>query len=175
MTVFGTACLYNVGFGSRDDDLGVASATVNVIVTGNATQLRSAGYWYNAYRDRRNQVFPATTLACYLKIAGFMSTVFNERTNASTISLATRVLNPPGNVSATEQFDRQLLALWLNFANGPVDLTTLVDTNGDGVLDTALATVLATAEAVRLDPASTSAQIIAQKSIIERINLRDGG
>ncbi len=172
---FGTACLYSVGFGARDDDSGSAAANVNVIVTGNATQLRSAGYWYNAYRDRRNQFFPATTLECYLKIVGFMSTVFNERTNASTIALATRVLNPPGNVSATEQFDRQLLALWLNFANGPVDLTTLVDTNGDGVVDTSLAAVLSTAEAIRLNPLSTTAQVIAQKSILERINLRDGG
>ena len=93
----------------------------------------------------------------------------------STIALATRVLNPPGNVSATEQFDRQLLALWLNFANGPVDLTTLVDTNGDGVVDTSLAAVLSTAEAIRLNPLSTTAQVIAQKSILERINLRDGG
>jgi hypothetical protein len=31
------------------------------------------------------------------------------------------------------------------------------------------------AEVVRLNPASTNAQLVAQKDILERINLRNGG
>jgi hypothetical protein len=72
--------------------------------------------------------------------------------------------------SSLQKLDRQLLTTWLNFANGSLGLAALVDTNSDTVPDTALATVLATAESVRLNPASTSAQLLAQANLLERIN-----
>ena len=82
------------------------------------------------------------------------------------------MLNGDGGPS-TQKLDRQLLAAWLNFANGAVDLDELVDTNFDGVPDTVLLTALTTAESVRLNPASTDAQLLAQKDILESINLMD--
>ena len=45
-----------------------------------------------------------------------------------------------------------------------------IDTNGDGTPDTAFLTVLLNAEAVRLAPSSTRAEILAQYQILERIN-----
>ena len=71
--------------------------------------------------------------------------------------------------------DVQLLAAWLNFANGAIGWDELVDTTGDGLGDTTFAAAIAAAEAVRLDPTATNAQLEAQKDILERINLRDGG
>jgi hypothetical protein len=47
----------------------------------------------------------------------------------------------------------------------------LIDTNGDSVGDTQFLDVAADAEAVRLNPASTKAQITAQKDLLERIDL----
>ena len=70
----------------------------------------------------------------------------------------------------TELFDRQLLAAWLNFANGAIGYNQLVDSNGDGTPDTAFSVVVSVAEAVRTNPASTQAQIEAQKIILERLN-----
>jgi hypothetical protein len=71
--------------------------------------------------------------------------------------------------NAGEIFDKQLLAAWLNLANGAFDLTTQVDTTGDGVPDVSFANAVAQAEAVRSNPASTKAQILAQKDILENI------
>jgi len=44
-----------------------------------------------------------------------------------------------------------------------------VDTNLDGIDDSTFGAVMLTAETVRINPASTSAQIKAQKDIIARI------
>lgn len=169
---FGSACLYSVAIAADDDDGGTTSSTVKVIITGNATKNRSAGYWQTQYRLTSGSKFTQEQLSCYLKITAFMSRVFNERTDASTLALARAVLAPPTTkTTAEQQLDRQLLAVWLNFANGSIDLTSPVDANGDGVNDSTFAAALAAAEAVRLDPAATKAQ----KTILERINLRDGG
>ena len=169
--VFGDACLYSVGFSSRDDDLGLSPLdTVAVIIAGNATERRSAGYWQTQYKPRPT-AFPEAQRLCYLAIAGFLSNVFNEVTDASTVAKAFDVLYVGGNGgSAKQQLDRQLLAAWLNFANGSFEYGGLVDTNGDLVPDTPFSTVMTTAEAVRLNPASTPDQLRAQKDLLERIN-----
>ena len=79
-------------------------------------------------------------------------------------------MNISGNGgSATQKLDRELLAAWLNFANGAFDLTELVDTDGNGTADTAFSAVMATAESVRIGP-STNAQMLAQRDILQRIN-----
>jgi hypothetical protein len=173
---FAKACLYEIVFTATDDDAGTSNDKAFVIMVGNAGQIRSAGYWSAVYNKKGPKTFDTATLNCYLKIAGFMSAVFNEATDASTIAKALAVLNvSDAGGSPTQLLDRQLLALWLNLVNGAVGFAELVDTNGDGTPDTALSTVLANAEAVRLNPASTRDQLLAQKTLLERINLTDGG
>ena len=49
-------------------------------------------------------------------------------------------------------------------------LTTLVDTNGDGTKDATFGAAMLTAETIRSNPGSTSAQVKAQKNIVERIS-----
>ena len=167
---FSDACFYEVVFGARDDDGGSASATVAVIIAGNASLPRGAGYWQTQYRPRPT-AFTETRRECYLAITRFMSTVFSEARALSTVAQAFDVMAVDQNGgSATQKLDRELLAAWLNFANGALDLTELVDTDGNGVADTAFATVMATAEAVRLNPASTEAQLLAQRDILQRIS-----
>jgi len=167
---FSEACYRTVTFSSLDDDAGASFDTVAVIMTGNSGVPRNAGYWQTQYRPRPTAFSEAQRL-CYLQIAGFMSAVFNEVTDASTVPTAFTVLYVGGNGgSATQQLDRQLLAAWLNFANGGFEYGQLVDTDGNGIPDTAFSTVLATAESVRLNPASTDDQLRAQKAILERIN-----
>jgi len=74
------------------------------------------------------------------------------------------------NGSARQLLDRQLLAAWLNFAHGSLTLTTMVDTDGVGGADTAFGTVMAQAEAARLNPATAPAVLLAFKNMLERIN-----
>ncbi len=167
---FGDACFYQVGFRSTDDDGGTASDSVNVIIAGNADEIEASGYWLHQYRRNGKTDFTTAELNCYLAITGYMSTVFNEARSAATIPQAVSVLFVNQNTGTMEQlFEEQLLAAWLNFANGAVGLDELVDTNGDGVVDTAFDDAVATAEAVRLNPNHTRAQLEAQKNILQRI------
>jgi serine protease len=167
---FGQACLYTVGFKSADDDAGSASATVKVIVGGSATVRLGAGNWQTNYRPRPTALSESRR-QCYLLIAGFMSQVFDEVTDASTVPKAFNVLAvSSNNGSATQLLDRQLLASWLNFAHGALTLTTLVDTDGVGGADTPFGTVIAQAEAARLNPATAPAVLLAFKNMLERIN-----
>ena len=47
---YGTACLYDLTFRSRDDDGGQATDQAVVVIVGNATLMRGAGWWMNQYR-----------------------------------------------------------------------------------------------------------------------------
>jgi hypothetical protein len=168
VAAFSFACHFVVTFQAVDDDGGVGQDTLDVIVTGSAQQTRSASSWRSLYRGGGSGQLDHKALGNYLKIAAHMSGVFNEVTDASTFEAADQVLSR--TATAKERFDRQLLAAWLNFANGARDYDEMVDTDGNGQADTAFSAVVAAAEAVRLNPLSTEAQINAQTAILGRIN-----
>lgn len=172
---YGAACLYHLEVTVTDDDLGSASDSAVVLITGNADVSKGHGWWLNQYRDKAPNDFTPETLQCYLEIVNYLSLVFSEETDASNREAAARVLNAPAKSPAAVVFDQHALGAWLNFANGSVKLDTLVDTDGDSVVDTSFGDVMATAEAVRVDPNSTEAEIKAQKDIIERIATQSGG
>lgn len=169
--VYSDACLYTLSLAVTDDDGGSASDTATVIITGNAALARTAGYWQTQYWPRPPNSFTTAQLVCYLDIVRFMSDVFDEQNSPlDTRQDAVRVLRVNGaNGDELELFDRQLLAAWLNFANGAYDLDTLVDTDGDGVPDTSFQAAVSAAEAVRLNPASTREAVLAQKDVLDSI------
>lgn len=168
---YGDACVYVATFATADDDGGSSSDTVNVLITGNNDDGRQSGYWQRQYRRVGTSTFDDATLQCYLDITGYVSQVFHEVKDVSTFDQAHAVLFEQGtNVSKVDLLDRALLTAWLNFANGAVEYDELVDTDGDGVGDTAFATAMATAESVRLDPTSTDADLDSQREIVIRIN-----
>ena len=171
---FALACAYDVTLDATDDDGGSDDASILVIVTADPSLSRGAGYWQHQYRSNGKRVFSDAQLACYLTIASAMSSVFDEVRSAATIDQAHDDIFVAGlQGSMAEQLDRQLLTAWLNFANGAVELTELLDTDGDGILDTDFASVMAAAETVRLDPGATTAQLQQQRDILQRINGRD--
>lgn len=171
---FGDACRYDVVLRSVDDDGGAAADDLTVLVVGRADRVRSAGYWQQVYRGRTSG-FTAQDLLCRLDIAGALSAVFSEVRPASTVAEAYAVLDPAGNGGVpSEALDRQLLAAWLNLANGGVGWSELVDADGDRVLDTTFGDLVQTAEAVRTSPTSTPIQLLEQKDRLERLNTRDG-
>ena len=174
---FTQACLYDVGFTVDDDDDGTDTDTVAVIITGAPTLSRGAGYWQTAYKGTGGAGFTAAQLQCYLDIAAFLSDIFSEVRDASTVPIAYNgifVAGLHGNMS--EQLDRQLLTAWINFANGGVEYNEMLDTDNDKqkTLDTSFINVMTNAELVRANPASTKSQLQAQRDILTRINGRDG-
>jgi hypothetical protein len=171
---FADACFYQIEFWSEDDDGGISTVdTANVIIVGNADQVRTAGYWLHQYRQNGSTNFDGDGLECLLAIVGYMSQVFNEERNASTIELAQDVLMVNETSDMRELLDRQLLAVWLNFANGSIEYNQPIDTDGDGTVDSLFVDVVAVAESVRLNPAATRDQLEEQKDILERINHLD--
>lgn len=165
---FANACFYNVVFASADDDGGSLADDIAVVILGRFTQTKSHGYWKNEVTSLRNHT--AAGVQCLLDIVGFMSNVFDEQRDASTPAKAVQVFTTASTSAATDIFDTQLLAAWMNFADGRVALTDLVDTNFDGVPDTVFGVLIAEAEAVRLNPASTRAQILGQKTRLDSFN-----
>jgi hypothetical protein len=140
---------------------------VKVIITGSsANHDKSAGFWAHEYQSSSGNEISPITLSCYLEITGFLSQVFNEVRNASTFPAAYSVLNDVPN-SAKDRLDRDLLTNWLNFANGAWNYTQLMDTNFNGTPDTQFGVAMKNAETVRLNPAATTAQLDAQRKIME--------
>ena len=166
---YAEACLYNLELGVVDDDGGAASDSAVVIITGNETEVRGKGWWKNQYRPKPPNHLSEERLLCYLAIVNHMSDVFDEvRSPLATRDDAVDVLFVNGNGgSAEEIFDAHLLTAWLNFASGYYDLDTLVDTNGNGIPDSVFQLVVETAEAARVNPATTRDELLAQKDILE--------
>lgn len=164
------ACLYEVGLLVEDDDGGSDVDTIDVIITGNADLARSSGFWSAEYREKRNSDFTTATLECYLEIIDHASSVFSEERSLGSLAEAAGILKTKGSSSPDELFDQQLLAAWLNFANGAYDLDEFVDTDGDGVADTAFLDVLVSAETTRLDPNRTHQDLFLLKDALERLN-----
>jgi hypothetical protein len=169
---FGKACMYDVGFSALDDDAGAsATDTVSVLIAGNAARGRPTGYWAQQYRQRGGVEIDSATLTCYLRMVSVVSRVYNEAKDASTFQKAQAILFDQGTtVSKRDQLDRDLLTAWLNFANGAVDWDELVDTNRNGVVDTAFSVAMQRAETVRLAASSTPAQLDAQRAIVQSID-----
>ena len=171
---FNDACIFEITFSSTDDDGGSALDSEDVVIVGNAELIRSAGYWSHQYRGRGRIRFSPEELQCYLDIVNHLSSVFSEETDASDLDAAEEVLDPShSNGEIRVQFDRQLLAVWLNFANGAIEYDELVDTDFDLVPDTELITFLCAAEAARLNPATTDSELEDLKDLLEAINLLD--
>ncbi len=170
---FGDACLYASSFSSADDDLGFSPVdAVNVLIVGNGTERMSSEHWRHEYVKPQDSQFTIDELNCYLEIVGFVSLVFDETRDASTIPLAAGVLSlqePPNNL-LLRHLDAELLAAWLNLANGTIGWNQLVNTNKDDVPDTPFFTVMAGAEAVRNNPASTKDQLTDQRNLLRRVN-----
>lgn len=169
---FAGACLYQVTFTALDDDTGTSSDTTDVFIVGNAELIRSAGYWYNQFR--KIKFFTEDELLCYLAMVNHMSAVFSEISDADSIADAEALMHPANSLGDIRvQFDRQLLAAWLNLANGAIEYDELVDTDFDTVPDTPLLTVLCDAEAARTDPTTPDAVLENWKDILEGVNLLD--
>ena len=168
---FTGACAYETTFAVGDDDGGTASQTAAVIIVGNGHPNQPHGYWKQQFRfynsGKANADFDAATLGCYVKIVDYMSSVFHQRTDASTFIRAEDVLETNQTSVINELFDQQLLAAWLNFANGAVEWNRLVDTNGDKTPDTRFLDAITAAERLRLDPSTTRTQLDRQKTILE--------
>ncbi|MCX4984751.1 M36 family metallopeptidase [Streptomyces sp. NBC_00572] len=164
-------CLYNLSLTARDDDGGTGTDGTPLIVQGHAPLSLLADVWYVKYLTGDLTGLGKETLDCYLKIVQHSSAVFSEKVDVSTQGKAANVLFLNLLMDPKRSLDRQLLAAWLNFANGAFDPYELVDTDSDLKADTPFLEAVQNAEKVRLDPQATKQQLSAQAAILTCINI----
>ncbi|GAA3441929.1 hypothetical protein GCM10018955_13670 [Planomonospora venezuelensis] len=115
------------------------AAAPAVCTRGGAKRTLTAAQWAVEV-TRGKGVLPDETLNCYLRLVAKASAVFPEVTRASTLGTAYRVLKPAAEPTskATSRtaaskaaarkaaLDGELLAAWLNWANGAVNFTAKI-------------------------------------------------
>ena len=175
---FADACLYEIVLASDDDDGGHGEDSATVIIVGDAEQIRSAGYWEQqvqfTQQNKKNADFESETLLCYLDIIKVTSQIFDEQESLSTLQDARDILKVGNKTTQHDQLLRQILASWLNFTNGSIAIDELVDTDADNVPDSVFSDVISDAEAVFLNPASTTEELSEQIAILDSVNNTDG-
>ncbi|MBG0832229.1 S8 family serine peptidase [Planomonospora sp. ID67723] len=100
------------------------AAAPAVCTRGRAKHTLTAAQWAVEVARGKGAI-PDEMLGCYLRLVSKASAVFPEVTRASTLGTAYRVLKPSGKAarSARAKLDGELLAAWLNWANGAVNFT----------------------------------------------------
>ncbi len=168
---YAEACLYQLDVEVGDDDGGLATDGAVVVITGDADKSRNDSWWKNQFKyvDKEKN-YTAAELQCFLTIVGYLSTVFDESTDASTLALAYDVLegkNPPKGEA--RKLEQELLAAWLNFAAGVFDLDSVVKDNKNKTLTT-FAAAVGQAESARLNPSATEKELKQEREILNHIN-----
>ncbi|GAA4189265.1 hypothetical protein GCM10022252_25880 [Streptosporangium oxazolinicum] len=126
-----------------------STAAPAVCTRGKSTRTLSAAQWAVEVTRGKGKITDAT-LGCYLGLVTKASKVFAEVTPASTLGGAYRVLKP-AKKTAKAKLESELLAAWLNWANGGVNFTAKITEK------TTLKTVLTSVEKARLKGASPAA------------------
>ncbi|MEU4410874.1 S8 family serine peptidase [Streptosporangium sp. NPDC023963] len=127
-----------------------AKATAPAVCTrGKSTKTLSAAQWAVEATRGKGKISDAT-LGCYLGMVTKASKVFAEVTPASTPAGAYKVLKP-AKKTAKAKLESELLAAWLNWANGGVNFTAKIKETAT------LKTVLTSVEKARLKGSSPAA------------------
>ncbi|MBV8195349.1 MAG: hypothetical protein JOY80_07455, partial [Candidatus Dormibacteraeota bacterium] len=154
------ACIYPISATAADDDSPPATATdtSTVIVNGSDAQVYNADFWKNQFYQQGDpkHLLSTSTLSCYLGIVRYMSSDFSH---VNTFTDALAVLDPKGPAPLYNDFDRELLAAWLDFANGGFQWNMLTDTaDGPNPYTMAFSAAMTSIEQARLSPTLTQQQ-----------------
>jgi len=102
-----------------DDDGGSDETDAGAIVTGNADDTGSSGWWKHQYSGKGAPHVDPAAAAAYLEIVDAVSSVFSEDVALSSAAHAHDVLSPTGG-DRRDKATAALLLAWLNFASGAV-------------------------------------------------------
>ncbi|WP_137846351.1 M23 family metallopeptidase [Microbacterium sp. 2FI] len=138
-----------------DDDGGSDEVDAGAVVTGNADDARSSGWWKHQYAGSGSPHIDADTAAAYLEIVDAVSSVFSEQVAATTAAQAHDVLSPTGDRRARATAD--LLLAWLQFASGAVSHDASVPLPGGDSVD--YLDLMFEAEGVILDASASNAEL----------------
>lgn len=164
--------VHTVAVEVADDDGGIDSASLPKLVTDDHECTRTQGFWKHQFSEKGKHQIDDATLQAYLDIVNFASAVFSEQVPTGTIEEAREVMKVSGS-SMRDNAEAQLLAAWLNFAQGAVGWDELIDTNDDDVGDIPFHQVMSEAEAILLNADATHDELEHAKDLAEAVNLHD--
>jgi hypothetical protein len=122
----------------KDDDGGVVSKKIKVLVRGAESCRTSLGYWIQRFKAERFSMYSGELRAHLSILSAFVSSSFGEFQPEMIDSLENFALTDSGE---SAQARTQLLTAWLNFTNGSVDWDEDID-GADGRHDLDYADVL---------------------------------
>ncbi|MFC2013102.1 NosD domain-containing protein [Chloroflexota bacterium] len=158
--------IYRVTLTITDDNGGIGDDWIDVIVNTGDTEMRTIGYWKHQIGGNGNQHIDDAILEAYINFIAAKSEVFSEKTALSSLADAGDLLWLK-KATMEQRATQQLLATWLNVANGAVCMDDIVDTNYNGITDMKLKDAIALAETIILNTAANYEQA---KNICDSIN-----
>lgn len=166
--VYAEACLYDLVTEVTDDDGGSDADDAAIVVVGDGEKSKQHGWWLGQMRVKNGNDFTTAELECYLDIAVFFSTVLDTPLDHDD---AAAIFHSPPKNDAAGQFDQFLLAAWLNFANGSVDLATPVTVHG---VATTWGEAMLEVETIRTSVSSTPQEIRHAKGVLASLATTSG-
>ncbi|MCK4783240.1 MAG: right-handed parallel beta-helix repeat-containing protein [Desulfobacteraceae bacterium] len=167
--IYNSLGIYTITLHAIDDDEGEDTCTITVIVTGEDGCMRTIGFWKHQFGGKGSQHIDDGTLEIYLDIVDNKSKVFSEEVLSETLEDAENLLWLK-KASIRGRATQQLLASWLNFANGAVKMGDMVDTNYDGIVDSLFEDAIRIAEGILRDPEASGTELEQAKDICDSIN-----
>ena len=131
----------------KDDDGGVVSKKIKVLVRGAESCRTSLGYWIQRFKKERFSIYSGELRAHLSILSAFVTSSFGEFRPDMIDSLENFVPTENGD---SAQARAQLLTAWLNFTNGSVDWDDAID-GADGRHDLDYADVLREILAILLE------------------------
>jgi hypothetical protein len=166
--------VYDLTLTVSDDDGGSALVGFTKLVTGAEACSLSQGFWKHQFSGQGKEHIDDATLQAYLQLVNFASRVFSESVPASTLAEAKLVMKARGSGTRAKA-QAQLLAAWLNFANGAVgrDQAVPLDDDDDGAPTLPFHELIAQAETILLDLDASRRDLKHAKDLAEAVNLLD--
>ncbi|MFC1987960.1 NosD domain-containing protein [Chloroflexota bacterium] len=164
--IYTSASIYHVTITVTDDDGSIGQDWIDVIVSAGDTEMRTIGFWKHQIGGGGKQHVDDSILEVYINFIDFKSKVFSEKTPLGGLADAESLLWLK-KATMEQRATQQLLATWLNVANGAAGMDDIVDTDYDGNVDMKLKDAIKLAENIILSVAGDYEQA---KNICDSIN-----
>jgi Tol biopolymer transport system component len=153
-----------------DDDGGMVSKQIKVLVRGAQACRTSLGYWIKYFKDEGYSMYSGELRAHLSIMSAFVTTSFGEFRPEAIDALESFILTTADDKAHARA---QLITAWLNFTNGAVDWGELIE-DADGTNDLPYAEVLREILGILTDGDASDAEIDYAIELAKSINLQNG-
>jgi hypothetical protein len=164
--IFETPGIHDIGIEVTDDDLGVSSDRIPVIVIDNGGVPQGRMFWLKQFSGAGSSQIDSNELQAYLSITNFASKYFSEIREVKSLEEARDIL-APNYSSLRNTVEAYLLVAWLNFAQGAIGWDEQMDTNRDCAADISFYKALHDVEEVLINMSASPMDLLQAKNLID--------